>query len=70
MSYRKSFVVFVLAFVALSLGRSQEAMGQWEWDWGGPAPGSIDGGSMVLVYTCDKADKAHTLTLGDPDTFV
>ena len=39
MSYRKSFVVFVLAFAALTLGRSQEAMGQWEWDWGGACPG-------------------------------
>ncbi len=70
MSYRKSFLVFVLAFVALTLGRSQEAMGQ-EFDWGGPAPGSIDGGSTVLVYQCNRGGEGtNTLTLGDPDTFV
>jgi hypothetical protein len=73
MSYRKSFLVFVLAFAALTLGRSQEAMGQ-ESDWGGPAPGSIDGGSTVLVYTCDQGGQGtNTLTQGatqgDPDIF-
>ena len=71
MSYRKSFLIFVLAFAALTLRPGQEAMGQWEWDWGGPAPGSIDGGSTVLVYTCDEGGQGtNTLTLGDPDTFV
>ena len=71
MSYRKSFLVFVLAFAALTLRPSQEAMGQWEWDWGGPAPGSIDGGSTVLVYECNRGGEGtNTLTLGDPDTFV
>jgi hypothetical protein len=71
MFYRKLFLILVLAFAALTLGRSQEAMGQWEWDWGGPAPGSIDGGSTVLVYTCDEGGQGtNTLTLGDPDTFV
>jgi len=69
MSYRKSFLVFVLAFAALTLGRSQEAMGQ-EWDWGGPAPGSIDGGSTVLVYKCNRGGVGtNTLTQGDPDIF-
>jgi hypothetical protein len=73
MSYRKSFLVFVLAFAALTLGRSQEAIGQ-EWDWGGPAPGSIDGGSTVLVYKCDQGGQGtNTLTQGatakDPDIF-
>jgi hypothetical protein len=71
MSYRKSLLVFVLAFAALTLGRSQEAMGQWEWFWEGPAPGSIDGGSTVLVYECNRGgDGTSTLTLGDPDIFV
>jgi hypothetical protein len=73
MSYRKSFLVFVLAFAALTLGRSQEAMGQ-EFDWGGPAPGSIDGGSTVLVYKCNQGGQGtNTLTQGatqgDPDIF-
>jgi hypothetical protein len=68
---RKLFLILVLGFAGLTLGRSQEAMGQWEWDWGGPAPGSIDGGSTVLVYTCDEGGQGtNTLTLGDPDTFV
>jgi hypothetical protein len=70
MSYRKSFLVFVLAFAALTLGHSHEAMGQWDWDWGGPAPGSIDGGSTVLVYQCNQGGQGtNTLTMGDPDIF-
>jgi hypothetical protein len=71
MSYRKSFLVFILAFAALTVRPSQEALGQWEWDWGGPAPGSIDGGSTVLVYTCNEGGQGtNILTLGEPDTFV
>jgi hypothetical protein len=67
---RKSFLMFVLALAVVTLGRSQEAMGQ-EYDWGGPAPGSIDGGSTVLVYQCNRGGQGtNTLTLGDPDTFV
>ena len=61
MFYRKSFLVFVLAFAALTLGRSQEAMGQWEWDWGDPPPGFIDGGSPVLVYECNQGGEELTL---------
>jgi hypothetical protein len=69
MSYRKSFLVFVLAFAALTLGRSQEAMGQF--DWWGPPEGAIDGGSTVLVYHCNRGGLGtNTLTLGDPDIFV
>jgi hypothetical protein len=65
MSYRKSFLVCVLAFAALTLGRSQEAMGQFEWDWGNLPPGSIDGGSEVLVYHCTQGQGANSLTVGD-----
>ena len=36
---RKSFLVFLLAFAALTLGRSNEAMAQWDWDWGDLPPG-------------------------------
>jgi hypothetical protein len=36
---RKSFLVFLLAFAALILGRSQEVMGQWDFDWGVFPPG-------------------------------
>jgi hypothetical protein len=65
MSYRKSFLVFVLAFAALTLGRSQEAMGQFDWNWGDLPPGSIDGGSEVLVYHCSQGQGTNSLTVGD-----
>jgi hypothetical protein len=65
MSYRKSFLVCVLAFAALTLGRSQEAMGQFEWNWGDLPPGSIDGGSEVLVYHCSQGQGTNSLTVGD-----
>jgi hypothetical protein len=65
MSYRKSFLVCVLAFAALTFGRGQEAMGQFEWDWGNLPPGSIDGGSEFLVYHCTQGDGTNSLTVGD-----
>jgi hypothetical protein len=65
MSYRKSFLVFVLAFTALTLGRSQEAMGQLDFDWGDLPPGSIDGGSEVFVYHCTQGQGTNSLTVGD-----
>jgi hypothetical protein len=66
MFYRKSFLVFVLAFAALTLGRSPEAMAQWGWDWGDLPPGFIDGGSTNLVYICSQGQgtNTNTLTLG------
>ena len=63
MSYRKSFLVFLLAFAALTFGRSQEAMGQWGWDWGDLPPGFIDGGSP-FQYTCTQGQGTNTLTIG------
>jgi hypothetical protein len=72
MSYKKSFLVFVLAFAALTLGRSQEARGQWGWDWGDLPPGFIDGGSP-FKYTCTQGEGTNTLNIGGgtvPDTFV
>ena len=65
MSYRKSFLVFVLAFGALTLGRSQEAMGQFDWFWGDLPPGFIDGGSEVLVYPSSQGQGTNSLTIGD-----
>ena len=65
MSYRKSFLVCVLTFAALTLGRSQEAMGQFDFDWGDLPPGSIDGGSEVLVYHCTQGQGTNSLTVGD-----
>jgi hypothetical protein len=66
MSYRKSFLVCVLAFVALTFGPSQEAMGQdFEWSWGDLPPGFIDGGSEVLVYHCTQGQGTNSLTVGD-----
>jgi hypothetical protein len=65
MFYRKSFLVCLLAFAALTLGRSQEAMGQFEWSWGDLPPGFIDGGSEVLVYHCSQGDGTNSLTVGD-----
>jgi hypothetical protein len=66
---RKSFLVFLLAFAALTLGRGNEAMAQWDWDWGDLPPGSIDGGSTAFVYHCTQGQGTNTLTLGDPDIF-
>src|SRR6478735_3133977 len=69
---RKSFLVFVLAFAALTFGRGQ-AMAQWDWDWGDLPPGSIDGGSTAFVYHCTQGQGTNQLTLGatatDPDIF-
>ena len=66
MSYRKSFLVCVLTFAALTLGRSQEAMGQFDLViWGDLPPGSIDGGSEVLVYHCTQGQGTNSLTVGD-----
>ena len=68
---RKSLLAFVLAFAALTLGRSQQAMGQdWGWDWGELPPGFIDGGSTAFVYHCTQGQGTNNLTLGDPDIFV
>jgi hypothetical protein len=69
--YRKSFLAFILAFAALTLGRGQ-AMAQWDWDWGDFPPGSIDGGSP-FQYTCTQGQGTNTLTIGTgetPDSFV
>lgn len=65
---RKSFLVFVLAFAALTFGRGQ-AIAQWDWDWGDLPPGSIDGGSTSFVYHCTQGQGTNKLTLGDPDIF-
>jgi hypothetical protein len=65
---RKSLLVFVLAFAALTFGRSQ-AMAQWDWDWGDLPPGSIDGGSTAFVYHCIQGQGTNQLTLGNPDIF-
>jgi hypothetical protein len=68
MSYRKSFLVFVLAFAALTLGGSQEAKGQdevFEFSWGDLPPGFIDGGSEILVYHCSQGQGANSLIVGD-----
>src|SRR5262249_29568823 len=75
-SCRKWFLVFVLAFAALTLGGSQEARADCDPDdwicliFGGPVNGSY--GSTVLVYDCTKGQgvSTNTLTLGNPDTFV
>src|SRR5689334_22843001 len=68
--YRKSFLAFILAFAALTLGRGQ-AMAQWDWDWGDLPPGFIDGGSTNLVYVCGQGQGTNTLTQGaTSDTFV
>lgn len=76
MSYRKSFLIFVLAFAALTLGRSQEARAECAFDdfwcllWESPL--LIDGGSKNLVYTCDEGTGTNRLILSptDPDQFV
>ena len=60
---RKSFLVFLLAFAALTLGRGNEAMAQWGWDWGIFPPGFIDGGSTNLVYVCSQGSTPGTNTL-------
>ena len=52
MKKHQSFLVFLLAFAALTLARGQ-AIAQWDWDWE-ISPGSIDGGSTNLVYVCSQ----------------
>ena len=64
---RKSFLVFVLAFAALTLGHSQEAKADcapddwWCLLWESPL--LIDGGSKNLVYTCDEGQGTNSLIL-------
>jgi len=71
MKEHQSFLIFLLAFAALTLARGQ-AMAQWDWDWGDLPPGFIDGGSTNLVYTCtqsqDTNPKTNTLTLATSTT--
>src|SRR5690348_3753341 len=70
MKKHQSFLVFLLAFAALTLPRG-EAMAQWDWDWGDLPPGFIDGGSTNLVYTCGEGQGTNTLTQGSTsDTYV
>jgi hypothetical protein len=72
MSYRKLFLVFVLAFAALTLGRSQEARAEcapddwWCLLWESPL--LIDGGSKNLVYTCDEGQGTNSLILNASPT--
>ena len=72
MKKHQSFLVFLLAFSALTLARGQ-AMAQWDWDWGDLPPGFIDGGSTAFVYHCTQGQGTNQLTLGatatDPDIF-
>jgi len=71
---RKSFLVFLLAFAALTLGNSQEARAQcadddwWCLLWNSPL--LIDGGSKNLVYTCDEGQGVNRLILDTPDKFI
>jgi len=63
---RKSFLVFLLAFAALTLGRSQEARACEPDDWWcllWESPLLIDGGSKNLVYTCDEGQGTNRLIL-------
>lgn len=61
MKKHQSFLVFLLAFAALTLARGQ-AIAQWDWDWGDLPPGSIDGGSTNLVYVCSQGQGNNFLT--------
>src|SRR5262249_33854684 len=82
MSCRKFFLVIVLAFAALTLGRSQEARADCAPDdwfclfWGEPQPPDsplISGGSKNLVYTCNQGIGTDSLILKPtptPDQFI
>jgi hypothetical protein len=71
MFYRKSFLVFVLAFAALTFGRSQEAMGDVICDdWGCyevDNPFVIQGLSTIH-YTCTTGSLTNTVTVGQTST--
>src|SRR5262245_27802573 len=64
---RKRFLIFVLAFAALTLGRSQEARAAcapddwWCLLWESPL--LLDGGSKELVYTCNEGQGTNSLIL-------
>jgi hypothetical protein len=77
MFYRKSFLVFVLAFAMLTLGGSQEARAEcapddyWCLLWESPL--QSNGGSKNLVYTCDEGQGTNSLILNTspiPDQFI
>ena len=69
--YRKSFLVIILTFAALSLGRSREARGDFVCDdWGCyevENPYVIPGLS-TLHYTCTTGQLTNTVTLGSTPT--